>query len=41
MSLPEGVIAATALHHHLPLVTRNTSDFQSVPDMQIMDPFAP
>ncbi len=39
MALADAVIAATALVHHLPLVTRNVSDFLRVPDLAIINPF--
>ncbi len=32
------LIAATALHHGLTLLTRNLKDFQSVPDVAIYQP---
>ena len=39
-TLPEvdSLIAATALHHRLILVTRNTKDFQ-FPGLEVVDPF--
>lgn len=36
--LPDAVIAATAIVSHLKLLTRNTSDFTNIPDLQIIDP---
>ncbi len=39
ISLADAIIAATALHHNLPLVTRNIADFQSIPNLQLIDPF--
>jgi predicted nucleic acid-binding protein len=38
LSLPDALIAATAIHHKLVLVTRNTKDFVSLP-MDIYDPW--
>lgn len=32
------LIAATALHHHLTLVTRNLNHFQRVPNLRIYEP---
>lgn len=32
------LIAATALHHNLTLLTRNLKDFQHIPDLQIYQP---
>jgi hypothetical protein len=40
MGLADAIIAATALVHQLPLVTRNTADFKHVTGLQLMDPFA-
>jgi toxin FitB len=36
----DSLIAATALHHDLRLVTRNISDF-SFPGLEVVDPWAP
>ena len=40
MSLADSIIAATALVHHLPLVTRNDPDFAHVDGLKIIKPFA-
>jgi predicted nucleic acid-binding protein len=40
MALGDAVIAATALTHDLPLVTRNTQDFKHVAGLRLLDPFA-
>lgn len=40
MSLADAIIAATALEHGVPLVTRNVDDFKHVPGLQIINPFA-
>jgi predicted nucleic acid-binding protein len=40
MALGDAVIAATALTHNLPLVTRNTQDFKHVAGLRLLDPFA-
>ncbi|WP_298865481.1 type II toxin-antitoxin system VapC family toxin [uncultured Microbacterium sp.] len=37
--LPDALIAATALHHDLTLVTRNVKDFD-VPGLRVLNPFA-
>lgn len=36
--LPDAIIAATALAHGLPLLTRNTGDFGALPGLQVLDP---
>lgn len=40
MSAADAIIAATALEYDLPLVTRNVHDFQHVPGLTIINPFA-
>lgn len=39
MALGDALIAATALVHQKTLITRNTSDFNWVPGLRILDPF--
>lgn len=39
MSLADAIIAATALTHSLPLVTRNIEDFRHILDLRVIDPF--
>ena len=39
MSLGDAVIAATALVHDLPLLTRNVDDFQHVVGLRVSNPF--
>ena len=41
MALADAIIAATALVHALPLVTRNTDDFKHVAGLELVNPFAP
>ncbi len=36
---PDLFLAATALEHNLTLVTRNTRDFTSIPDLKLLDPW--
>lgn len=40
MGLGDAIIAATALVHGLPLVTRNTDDFKHVENLKLVNPFA-
>jgi hypothetical protein len=40
MSLADSIIAATALLHRLPLVTRNEADFTHVAGLENINPFA-
>ena len=41
MDLADAIIAATAIVHNLPLVTRNEEDFQHVPGLRVINPFSP
>lgn len=41
MALADAIIAATALVHGLPLVTRNVDDFSHLAELEIKNPFAP
>jgi len=38
IKLPDAIIAATALHYHLTLVTRNTHDFKNIPGLTVVNP---
>jgi len=38
IKLPDAIIAATALVHQLPLVSRKTGDFKNVPGLVIINP---
>lgn len=40
MGLGDAIIAATALVHGLPLVTRNVDDFKHVENLKLVNPFA-
>lgn len=40
MGLADAIIAATALVHNLPLVTRNEEDFKHVTGLRVVNPFA-
>lgn len=37
--LGDSLIAATALNHRLPLITRNEKDFRSITGLEIINPF--
>ena len=39
MTLGDALVAGTALAHDLTLVTRNTSDFDWISDLSLLDPF--
>jgi predicted nucleic acid-binding protein len=39
MSLADAVIAASALAHDLPLVTRNVDDFKHIAGLRLINPF--
>ena len=39
MGLADTIIAATALVHDLPLVTRNEEDFKHVTGLRVVNPF--
>ena len=41
MGLADAIIAATALAHDRPLVTRNEEDFRHVAGLRVINPFAP
>jgi hypothetical protein len=40
MRLGDAIIAATALVHDLPLVTRNVDDFQHIAELEVNNRFA-
>ncbi len=40
MSLADSMIAATALVHNIPLVTRNIDDFKHIEGLKLINPFA-
>lgn len=39
LKLPDAIIAATALHLGLPLITRNVKDFRDIPELKLINPF--
>ena len=39
LKLPDAIIAATALHLGLPLITHNTKDFKNIIELRLIDPF--
>lgn len=38
VKVPDALIAATAIHHKLTLLTRNTKDFDKIPDFKVLNP---
>jgi predicted nucleic acid-binding protein len=40
LSLGDSIVAATALHHQMPVITHNTTDFEWVADLDVIDPLA-
>lgn len=40
LKLPDALVAATAEHLALPLITRNTDDFKRVPGLTLVNPFS-
>jgi len=38
IKLPDAIIAATALVHNLPLLTRNVADFQAITTLVVLNP---
>ena len=40
IKLPDAIIAATARHIKVPLMTRNMADFERVPELKMVDPFS-
>jgi len=40
IKLPDAIIAATARHAKVPLMTRNMTDFERVPELKMVDPFS-
>ncbi len=39
IKVPDAVIAATAIHYDLTLITRNISDFKKISELEIIDPY--
>jgi predicted nucleic acid-binding protein len=39
LKLPDTIVAATAMVYNLPLITRNTSDFEKVIQIKCIDPY--
>jgi predicted nucleic acid-binding protein len=40
IKLPDAIIAATARYAKVPLMTRNMTDFERVPELKMVDPFS-
>lgn len=39
IGLADSLIAATAMHQAMPLITRNLSDFSWIPGLHVINPF--
>lgn len=39
LDVPDAIIAASALHNHATLLTRNIKDFKSVPGLKVTSPY--
>ena len=39
LKLPDAIIAATAIVHNIPLISRNSSDFKKVNELVLIDPY--
>ena len=39
IKLPDSVIASTALVNELVLISRNTKDFRTIPDLEVINPY--
>ena len=39
IKLPDAIIAATAIHHELILLTRNTKDFENIEGLKMINPW--
>ncbi len=39
IKIPDAIIAASAIHTNSILVTRNTKDFQHIPNLKLLNPF--
>jgi len=39
IKLPDAIIASTALYLNIPLVTRNTDDFDTIKELTLINPF--
>lgn len=39
LPLNDALIAATAISHQMPLVTRNVRDFERLPQLELINPF--
>ncbi len=37
IKIPDAIVAATALEYDLTLITHNTSDFQGIPNLKLLD----
>jgi predicted nucleic acid-binding protein len=39
IKLPDAIIAATAIVYNLALITRNVKDFESIPELEVINPY--
>jgi len=39
VKLPDAIIAATAIVYSLAIITRNTKDFESIPELEVINPY--
>ncbi len=40
IKIPDAIIAATALHNDLVLITRNLADFKNIEELEVTDPYS-
>ena len=40
IKIPDAIIAATAIVHNATLITRNIKDFDKIPELKLLNPFA-
>jgi predicted nucleic acid-binding protein len=40
IKLPDAIIAATAIHHNMTLITNNIQDFRMIKDLKLLNPYS-